>query len=89
MLGLGVGFVLAMFAEAPRFFTIQSMDDAEHYTGLPVLVALPELMTPAEMARRPRIRLAYLAVGLVVSMISIPILVKALSVTQLFERFVL
>ena len=88
-LGLGVGIILAMFAEAPRFFTIQTMDDAEHYTGLPVLVALPELMTPQESTRRPRIRLAYLAAGVLISLVSIPVLVKALSITQLFERFVL
>ncbi len=88
-LGLGVGVFLALFAEAPRFFTIQTMDDAEHYTGLPVLVALPELMTPQESKRRPRIHLVYLVAGVLVSLVSIPVLVKALSITQLFERFVL
>jgi polysaccharide chain length determinant protein (PEP-CTERM system associated) len=87
--GLGIGFLLAALAEAPRFFTIQTMDDAEHYTGLPVLVAVPELMTPEESTRRPRMRLAWLAAGLVVSLASIPILVKVLNVTHLFERFVL
>jgi polysaccharide chain length determinant protein (PEP-CTERM system associated) len=88
-LGLGVGLFFAMFAEAPRFFTIQTMDDAEHYTGLPVLVALPELMTPQESARRPRKRLAFLTVGVIISLISIPVIIKALSMTQIFERFVL
>ena len=89
VLGLGVGLFLAMLAEAPRFFTIQTMDDAEHYTGLPVLVALPELMTPEETTRRPRLRLAYLAAGVLVSLVSIPLFVKALSFTQIFERLVL
>lgn len=88
-LGFGIGLLLAMMAEAPRFFTIQTMDDAEHYTGLPVLVALPELMTPEEARRRPRLRLAALAAGLVVSLASVPVLIKVLSVTQLFERLVL
>lgn len=88
-LGLGVGLFMAMVLEAPRFFTIQTMDDAEHYTGLPVWVALPEFVTAEESVRRPRIRFAWLAAGLVISLASIPVLVKVLSLTHLFERFVL
>lgn len=89
ILGLGLGLFCAMILEAPRFFTIQTMDDAEHYTGLPVWVALPEFVTAEESVKRPRIRLAWLAAGLIVSLVSVPILVKALTMTHLFERFVL
>ncbi|HKR01960.1 MAG TPA: GNVR domain-containing protein, partial [Pyrinomonadaceae bacterium] len=39
MLGLFAGLGLAAIFEVPRLLTIQSTNDAEHYTGLPVLVA--------------------------------------------------
>ena len=45
--GLGFGWCLGIF-EGPRLLTIQNSDDARHYTGLPVLLAVPELLTPQE-----------------------------------------
>ena len=36
-LGLGLGLFLAGLFEVPKLFTIQTSEDAAHYTGLPVL----------------------------------------------------
>src|SRR5688572_1415605 len=52
--GLLLGFLLAAVFEVPRLFTIQTLDDAKHYTGLPVLISVPELLTAHEAAAIPR-----------------------------------
>src|SRR5206468_1600560 len=46
--GLAFGFLLAGMVEVPRLLTIQTSEDAAHYTSLPVLMTVPELLTPAE-----------------------------------------
>ncbi|MDQ2921217.1 MAG: hypothetical protein M3R52_06375, partial [Acidobacteriota bacterium] len=59
--GLAVGFLLAGLFEVPRLLTIQTSEDAAHYTSLPVLMTLPELLTPQEARRLPRRRKLLLA----------------------------
>lgn len=86
-LGLGVGLFFAAACEVPRLLTIQTVDDAAHYTNLPVLVSLPELKTPQEATRVPRRRLMLLAAGIVITMISIPALALVLKMSGIFERF--
>src|ERR1041385_2534638 len=44
--GLGLGLLLVGVFEGPRLLTIQNSEDARHYTGLPVLLSVPELLTP-------------------------------------------
>jgi succinoglycan biosynthesis transport protein ExoP len=88
LLGLAVGLGLAAAFEVPRLLTIQTTDDAEHYTGLPVLVSVPELMTPQEARAVPRRRLMLLAAGIVVAIVSIPALAYALKLTHIFDRLV-
>ena len=83
--GLGVGLLLAGIFEVPRLLTIQSSEDARHYTGLPVLVAVPELLTPQEARARPRMRRLLLAAGMVVTIVSIPVLALFLKLTHVFE----
>ena len=46
MAGLGLGLLLAGIFEFPKLLTIQTSEDAAHYTGLPVLISVPELLTP-------------------------------------------
>ncbi|HEY0405433.1 MAG TPA: Wzz/FepE/Etk N-terminal domain-containing protein [Pyrinomonadaceae bacterium] len=87
-LGLLVGLLCASFVEVPRLLTIQTTNDAEHYTGLPVLVAVPELLTPQEAKRVPRRRLLWLAAGIVIAIASIPALALALKASHIFDRFV-
>ena len=91
-MGLGLGLLVGLFCaacfEAPRFLTIQTTDDAEHYTGLSVLVALPDLLTPQEARRIPLRRLLLLAAGIVGTLVSIPVLTKVLQASHFFDRFV-
>ena len=75
-----------MFAfEFPLLLTIQSSEDARHYTGLPVLIAVPELMTPQEARSLPRRRRLLLTAGVIATIVSIPLLALALRLTHVFE----
>ena len=87
-LGLFVGLLSAAFFEVPRLLTIQTTNDAEHYTGLPVLIAVPELLTPQEARRIPRRRLLWLAAGIVITIMSIPALALVLKASHIFDHFV-
>ena len=88
-LGLGVGVGFALLFEVPRLLTIQTVDDAMHYTNLPVLASVPDLLTPQEARRLPRARLLWLAAGVVATIVSIPILAFALKLSHVFDRFVI
>ncbi|HEX7331481.1 MAG TPA: Wzz/FepE/Etk N-terminal domain-containing protein [Pyrinomonadaceae bacterium] len=83
--GLGLGLLLVGIFEGPRLLTIQNSEDARHYTGLPVLLAVPELLTPQEARAVPRRRKLLLAAGVVATMVSIPALALALKLTHVFE----
>ena len=83
--GLGLGLFLTAIFEVPRLLTIQTTEDARHYTGLPVLVSLPELLTPQEARSIPRRRRLLLAAGMVATIISIPVLAIVLRFTHVFE----
>ncbi|PYS90191.1 MAG: hypothetical protein DMF64_15515 [Acidobacteria bacterium] len=86
-LGLGIGLVFAAGFEVPRLMTIQTVEDARHYTSLPVLVSVPELLTPREQRRR-RLRHAALAcASIAVTVVSIPALALLLKLTHVFELF--
>ncbi|HJX90665.1 MAG TPA: GNVR domain-containing protein [Pyrinomonadaceae bacterium] len=83
--GLGVGLLLTGIFEVPRLLTIQTSEDARHYTGLPVLISVPELLTPQEAKAIPRRRRLLLAAGFVVTIVSIPLLALALKLTHIFD----
>lgn len=85
--GLAFGVMLAAAFEVPRLLTIQTSEDAEHYTGLPVLVALPVLLTPREQ-RNLKVRRAALAFAAVVAtVVSAPALAFVLSRLHIIEMF--
>lgn len=86
-LGLGVGLFFAAACEVPRLLTIQTVDDAAHYTNLPVLISVPELKTPQEALVTPRRRLMLLAAGIVITIMSIPVLAFAFKFSGIFNRF--
>jgi len=86
-LGLGLGLFLAAVFEVPKLLTIQNREDATHYTGLPLLVTVPDLLTPQEARAIPRRRLLLLAAGVVATIVSIPLLALVLRATQVFEMF--
>jgi len=83
--GLGLGLLLTAIFELPLLLTIQSSEDARHYTGLPVLIAVPELLTPQEAQALPRRRRLMLAAGVIATIVSIPLLALALKLTHVFE----
>lgn len=83
--GLGLGLLLTAIFEFPLLLTIQSSEDARHYTGLPVLIAVPELLTPQEAQALPRRRRLMLAAGVIATIVSIPLLALALKLTHVFE----
>jgi polysaccharide chain length determinant protein (PEP-CTERM system associated) len=83
--GLACGVVLAAAFEIPRLLTVQTSDDAEHYTGLPVLVTLPMLLTPRE-ERNIKVRRSALAVAAVVAtVVTAPALYFVLSRLHIIE----
>ena len=83
--GLGIGLLLVALFEIPLLLTIQATEDARHYTGLPVLIAVPELLTPQEARSLPRRRRLLLAAGVIATLVSIPLLALALRLTHVFE----
>ena len=83
--GLGLGLLMVGIFEGKRLLTIQNSEDARHYTGLPVLLAVPELLTPQEARSVPRRRKLLLAAGVVATLVSIPMLALALKLTHIFE----
>src|SRR6266508_1746983 len=83
--GLGLGLLLTALFEVPSLLTIQSAEDARHYTGLPVLISVPELLTPAEARAIPRRRRLLLAAAVTVTIVTIPVLALVLKATHVFE----
>jgi polysaccharide chain length determinant protein (PEP-CTERM system associated) len=83
--GLALGLLAVGIFEGPRLLTIQNSEDAQHYTGLPVLLSVPELLTPQEARAMPRRRRLLLAAGVVATVVSIPALALALKLTHVFE----
>src|SRR5713226_2114984 len=91
--GFGIGFALGLLLagvfEIPRLFTIQTADDAKHYTNLPVLVTIPELLTAAEARAVPRRHKLALAAGFAFTIVAMPTLAFVLRLTHVFERFLI
>jgi protein tyrosine kinase modulator len=91
--GFGIGFVLGLLLagvfEVPRLFTIQTADDAKHYTNLPVLVTIPELLTAAEARAVPRRHKLAMAAGFALAIVAMPTLAFVLRLTHVFERFLI
>jgi hypothetical protein len=88
-IGLAIGLLLALAFESRRLFTIQTTEDAKHYTGLPVLASIPELLTAAEARAIPRRRAFAMAAGIAFAIVSVPTLAFGLQLTHVFEKFLL
>ncbi|HEX8719518.1 MAG TPA: GNVR domain-containing protein [Pyrinomonadaceae bacterium] len=85
--GLACGVALAAAFEVPRLLTVQTSEDAEHYTGLPVLVTLPLLLTPREERLRRARRVALALAAVVATVVSAPALAFVLSRLHVIEMF--
>ncbi len=86
-LGLAIGFLLAAAFEAPRLFRIQNIEDTKHYTGLPVLASVPQLLTEREIFWRKGTDRLKLLAGVVTALVSVPLLIMALQMSRILERF--
>ena len=83
---MALGMLLVLIFEVRRLFTIQTIADAKHYTALPVLASIPELMTPAEALSVPRRQNLALAAGFAATVVAVPMLAFVLTMTHVFER---
>ncbi len=92
LLGMGIGllfgFILAAFFEIPKLFRIQSIEDAKHYTGLPVLASVPPLLSADEKAWIKRSGWLKLMAGTAAALGIIPLIVVILQATRVFEKLV-
>jgi polysaccharide biosynthesis transport protein len=84
--GLALGLVIAGFYEMPRLMKVQGVEDAKHYTGLPVLASVPEIVSDQEVDKRRRWNKFALTSAVVASLLMVPILVLTLEASRLFER---
>jgi uncharacterized protein involved in exopolysaccharide biosynthesis len=87
-IGLALGLFLAGIFEIPRLFKIQNIEDAKHYTGLPVLASVPPLLTRQEISWQKRAYWLKVLAGIIVAVGSIPLLIILLQKTRIFERMV-
>ena len=67
---------------------IQNLDDAKHYTQLPVLASVPPLLSAAERSWIRRSGWLKLAAGAAAAVGVIPIIVLILQVTRVFDRLI-
>lgn len=86
--GLAIGLMLAAFFEVPRLFKIQNIEDAKHYTGLPVLASVPPLLSTGEKVWIQRSGWLKLAAGLAAAIGIIPLIILILQATRLFDKLV-
>jgi polysaccharide chain length determinant protein (PEP-CTERM system associated) len=87
-IGLAIGLFLAAVCELPRIFKIQNIEDAKHYTGLPVLASVPPLLSHDEKIWLNRSRRLRLLAGAILAIGAIPLIALILQVTKVFERMV-
>jgi polysaccharide chain length determinant protein (PEP-CTERM system associated) len=83
--GLACGAALAAAFEVPRLLTVQTAEDAQHYTGLPVLVTLPVLMTAREERRMKARRYALAVAAVLATLVSAPALAFVLNRLHIVE----
>lgn len=86
--GLVIGLFLAAVFEIPHMLKIQNIEDAKHYTGLPVLASVPALMSHDEKKWLRRVHWFKVLAGVATAIGVIPLIIIALEKTRVFERVV-
>ncbi len=66
---------------------IRYIEDTKHYTGLPVLASVPQLLTEREIFWRKGTDRLKLLAGVIVAVVSVPLLITALQMSRILERF--
>jgi len=84
-MAVAFGLAVALAIETPRMFRINDSRDIEYFLGAPVLAAIPESLTPAERARKRRLRLTRGALVMVVAVALAPVLVFLLTYLKVFQ----
>jgi polysaccharide biosynthesis transport protein len=87
-MGLAFGLFLIGLIEIPRLFKIKSVEDAKHYTGLPILATVPPLLTHQEMAWNKRLHWMKVFAAIAATVGSIPLIATALQMTKILEKIV-
>lgn len=87
-IGLAIGLFLAAVFELPRVFKIQNIEDAKHYTGLPVLASVPPLLSHDEKVWLRRSHWLRVMAGVIAAVGAIPVIAGILQATKIFERMV-
>lgn len=88
VVGLAFGLFFAGVLEVPRLFTVQNVEDAKHYTGLPVLASVPPLYSHQEIAWKKRANWFKVIAGIAVAIGIIPVMIMLLQATHIFDRMV-
>lgn len=86
--GLALGLFLAAAFELPRVLKIQNIEDAKHYTGLPVLASVPPLLSHDEKVWNKRLHFFKVAAGIAAAIGVIPLIIIALQMSRIFERMI-
>jgi len=87
-IGLAIGLFLAAVFELPHVLKIQNIEDAKHYTGLPILASVPTLLSHDEKTWLKRVHWFKVLAGVAAAIGAIPLIVIALEKTRVFERAV-
>ncbi len=87
-IGLALGLFLAAVFELPRILKIQNIEDAKHYTGLPILASVPPLLSQHEKDWQARVHWLKVLAGIAVAVGSIPLIIILLQLSRIFERVV-
>lgn len=85
-LGLGLGILLALAAEVPRLFSVESVEDAKYYTGLPLLASVPSLRTREEARKVVWRSRRNLILGSFAALAAVAPLALLLEATRILER---
>src|SRR5262249_41849287 len=84
-MAVAFGLVVAIAIETPRMFRINDSRDIEYFLGAPVLALIPESLTPAERARKRRLRLTRGALVMTAAVAMAPVLVFLLTYFNVFQ----
>lgn len=84
--GLFIGLLFAAFYEVPRLMRLQTIKDVEHYTGIPVLTAIPSLLDEQEKKSLHTRHLLRLSAAIAIAIVSVPVLIIVLQLSKVFER---
>lgn len=87
-IGLFLGLLVGAFFEVPKLLKIQNIEDAKHYTGLPVLASVPPLLSAGEKQWIRRSHWLKLAAGVASAIGVIPLIVLLLQATHLLDKLV-